>query len=455
MRVNSIEDERRRLLKAMAVSTFAAARPMLATASVDQRDPATGEMPPAGADPLSGKALFRDVEHYAALGEHRTASSADILTSRWIAAELGAAGFDVALKPFELNQYFNETTQLHVGTIEVPAFPHWFPTPTGKTPLQAPLALIGTDSLQGRIAYLAPQDAGPWYRVDVSQWAQRAAASGALALIVPVPHPSGAIYARNAAEPYLKEGVPIPTVVVPAASATLLAEARTRAQEVSLLIDGRIDPQATAFNVIARRNAGTGQRCVVVSTPSSGWFRCAGERGTGVALFLGLARWIAVLHPNDAILFIASSGHELDFMGARLAFKEAPPPEAVSLWLHLGASIAARRWQVDGNHVTPIDKVHESSRLFASPQSLALARQAFANVPDLQLTPSDVLLSSGGGELTHIVQDGYSAAGMAGDHRYFHTPLDLPTVASPELLAPYGRAFSSLITSFVGQKANS
>ncbi|MGH8830818.1 MAG: hypothetical protein ACREXV_06970 [Polaromonas sp.] len=453
--MNPIEDGRRRLLKAMAASTLAAARPALATASIDQRDPATGEIPPAGADPLSGEALFRDVEHYAALGEHRTAGAADLRTSRWIAAELGAAGFDVALKPFKLSQYFNETTQLHVGEVEVPAFPHWFPRPTGKTPVRAPLALIGTDPLQGRIAYLAPQDAGPWYRVDVSQWAQRAAAGGALALIVAVPHPSGGIYARNAAEPYLKDGVPIPTVVVPAASDALLAKARGRGQEVSLLIDGRIDPQATAFNVIASRNAGTGRRWVVVSTPSSGWFRCAGERGTGVALFLGLARWIAASHPHDAILFIASSGHELDFMGARLAFREAPPPEAVSLWLHLGASIGARRWQVDGDRVTPMDKGHESSRLFASPQPLAQARQAFANVPDLHLTPSDMLSSSGGGELTHIVQDGYSAAGMVGDHRYFHTPLDLPTVTSPELLAPYGRAFSLLITSFVGQKASS
>lgn len=442
MGMNSIEAGRRRLLTALAASTLAAARPALAKGNICQ------------CQPLSGEALFRDVERYAALGEHRTAGAADLNTSRWIAAELGAAGFDVSLKPFTLQQYFDESTELHVGNVRVPAFPHWFPKPTGAQPLRAPLARLGTDDLRGRIAYLPPQDAGPWHRLDVSQLAQQAASGGALALIVPVPHPSGAIYARNAAEPYLQAGIPIPTVVVPATGAATLAEALASGQEARLKMDGRIDPQAVACNVVARCNAGSGGRLVVVSTPSSGWFRCAGERGTGVALFLGLARWVAARHPRDGFLFIASSGHELDFMGARLAFKEAPPPEAVALWVHLGASIGARRWQVDGDRIVPLEQVHENNHLFASRMPLAWARQAFADVPDLQLTPAEMLPSSGGGELIHIVQNGYTAAGMIGDHRYFHTPYDLPAVTSPALLEPYGRAFSHLIAPFVGQKEN-
>lgn len=445
--MNPIQTSRRRLLMALTASTLAAGRPVNAMEHIDPPGP--------GSDPLSGETLFHDVERYAALGEHRTAGEGDLRTSRWIAAELGAAGFDVALKPFTLQQYVDESTELHIGSVKVPAFPHWFPKPSGAAPLRAPLARLGADDLRGRIAYLPPQDAGPWHRLDVSQRAQQAASGGALALIVPVPHPSGAIYARNAAEPYLQAGVPIPTVVVPAASATVLAEALASGQEASLKIDGRIDPQAVAYNVVARRNASAGGRLVIVSTPSSGWFRCAGERGTGVALFLGLARWIAAHHPRDGLLFIASSGHELDFMGARLAFKEAPPPEAVSLWLHLGASIGARRWQIEGDRVTPLEKAHENNHLFASRLPLARARQAFADVPDLQLTPTEMLSSSGGGELTHVVQAGYAAVGMAGDHRYFHTPQDLPAVTSPALLEPYGRAFGRLITSFAGPEEKS
>lgn len=226
--MNPIQASRRQLLSHVAASTLAAAAPAFAKHDTGEPEPdpyANEVSPVAGAGPLGGEALFRDVERYAALGEHRTASEGDLRTSRWIAAELGAAGFDVALKPFTLRQYFDEATELHI--------------------------------------------------------------------------------------------------------------------------------------------------------------------------------------------------------------------------------------EVDGDRVTPLEKAHENNRLFACRLPLARARLAFADVPDLQLTPTEMLSLSGGGELTHAVQAGYAAVGMVGDHRYFHTPQDLPAVTSPALLEPYGRAFGRLITSFVNHEEKS
>jgi hypothetical protein len=47
-----------------------------------------------------------------------------------------------------------------------------------------------------------------------------------------------------------------------------------------------------AFNVTARLDRGAA-KTLVISTPRSGWFGCAGERGSGLAAWLLLAQWAA------------------------------------------------------------------------------------------------------------------------------------------------------------------
>jgi hypothetical protein len=81
----------------------------------------------------------------------------------------------------------------------------------------------------------------------------------------------------------------------------------------------------------------------VISTPSSGWFHCAGERGPGIAIWLALARWSSHRESTVRYTFVASSGHEIGEQGMRsFLASQAPRPSEVDIWLHLGASIAAR-----------------------------------------------------------------------------------------------------------------
>ena len=51
---------------------------------------------------------------------------------------------------------------------------------------------------------------------------------------------------------------------------------------------------------------------VIVTTPLTGWFRCAGERGTGIAAALTLAQTLAADHRVE---FVGCGGHELHFRG--------------------------------------------------------------------------------------------------------------------------------------------
>lgn len=397
--------------------------------------------------PLSGGALYRDVLQYSAFGEHRTGTKADHQTSQWLAKELKSLGYEVEQQRFKLNQFFPETTQLVIGKTVIPAFPHWFPMVTAQ-PLVARLAELSDEPtsgqpLSGRIAYLAPERADEWHKLDVSYLTEQAAARGAVALVVAVPHPSASIYARNAAEPYLQNPLPIPTLTVASNAAPQLAKALVEQQLVTFELKGRVDKEAYGVNVLARLNRGGDW--VVISTPTSGWFTATGERAGGVALWLGTARWIARHDNHNSYIFVSNSGHELDMMGSKHTLPQMPASEKVKLWLHFGASIGTRQWQKTEEGFSPL-KEHNRSFLFAHWKQLWAAWRSFSHVPELNILPS-FLLPSDHGELVHFVHAGYPAMGFVADHQYFHTPNDKPGVSSAELLAPYGEGVAKLLRS--------
>ena len=102
-------------------------------------------------------------------------------------------------------------------------------------------------------------------------------------------------------------------------------------------VRGRDDAEAKSSNVVAKLVRG--DKWIVVTTPLSGWFTCAGERGPGVALFLGLARWAAERSGDHSLMFLGNTGHELDQVGAHHTLESnAPSTGDVSMWIHLGAS---------------------------------------------------------------------------------------------------------------------
>ena len=73
----------------------------------------------------------------------------------------------------------------------------------------------------------------------------------------------------------------------------------------------------------------------MLTTPVSGWFNCAGERGCGIAIALILAEKLNA-HCNVDLLL--ASGHELGFAGGyHLAETYDSTASAV---IHLGSSIA-------------------------------------------------------------------------------------------------------------------
>jgi hypothetical protein len=95
-----------------------------------------------------------------------------------------------------------------------------------------------------------------------------------------------------------------------------------RAGTVRVASVARTEPMSTS-NITAD-NSGTGSP-LMITTPLTGWFGCAGERGTGVAVLLDLAArliddhellMVASLIDDHELLIAATGGHELGWFGA-------------------------------------------------------------------------------------------------------------------------------------------
>jgi hypothetical protein len=357
---------------------------------------------------MTGEFLFNDVKAYSALGEHRTAGKVDRDTSAWLARQLEGFGFTSKLLPFRVRQFQFDSASLMVSGRSIPCFPLWLPR--AASPVRAPIA---RGTVKGGVAIVRLPKGGSMtaaHRAVI----QPLIDAGAAAIIGVTPSDSGELVALNStadAEPW-----PVPVLLVgPPEEMNLRG-----ATDVGISIQGREEPRAEAFETVGE--IGMGKKRIVISTPSSGWFHCAGERGPGIAMWLALARWSSHRESNVRYTFVASSGHELGYQGMHSFLTgPAPRPEEVSVWLHLGASIAARgstrRLMTNRKEWLPV-----LSRNFSS--------------AGLQPEVTDAPV----GELAQLAKLGYRCFGIAGGHTLFHSPGDLPVTTSAAMLEPVGQA---------------
>lgn len=175
-------------------------------------------------------------------------------------------------------------------------------------------------------------------------------------------------------------------------------------------------------NVIATLGDGSAGT-LLIGTPTSGWFRCAGERGTGIAIALEVAGVLA--EEGVAITLVATSGHEIGAAGAQHYL--ANNSVSAAAVLHVGASIAVRR-------PAPADRT-PTDRVWLRTTEGALTAGTFPDDWDVQQVIDAGDPSNWLGEAKNWSSLGVPLLSMAGMFPQFHTPDDLPdVVTSPELL---------------------
>ncbi len=400
------------------------------------------------ADPLAGAAMLQDVRSYDALGEHRTGTTTDNATSQWLMRRLREAGASPSLQAFPSPLFVPSQHRIDLAGASIFAFPGWPVAPTPQGGVTAPLALHDAASITGKIAVirLAYRPGGSWAAPGFGDTVMAAVRRNAAAVIVITDGPTGDVIALNAVPS--RFAWPIPVVIAGGRNGDDLVRAAASGATARLVSTGTLTRGASATNVIAHR-PGRG-KTIAVSTPKSGWFHCAGERGTGIALFLGLAGWLT-RHTDADLLFACLSGHELDEIGAAHFLRTgAPAPQQTRVWFHIGANAAMQGLGVENGAVVARPPSGPSRLATVSRDFLPAAQRAFSSQAGY-VSPSPIDTANAVGDLSVFNAAGYETlVGLLGANPLFHTQLDRADVATtPAVLETVAGASRDFLQAFV------
>jgi len=412
---------------------------LLSVAAVGPAAAAGGQV---AANPVELQAML---ERFAGFGAKASGGPGDEACGAWLEGELARMGYATRRQRIDVPFFTVRQATLTSSASQAAVVPQAIVAPTGPQGLTAPLRLASTPGdLAGAIA-LVVLPYRRWVALAEPQIAHAladAVSRGAAGVVVVTTGPTGEAIALNVSTRTPPINRPM-AILAPKAAQPFLAAAAA-GEKATLIVDGE-GGRRPAYNLIGGRDCGASQT-LMISTPRSGWFDCAAERGSGVAVWLWLAGWLARTRADLNIQLLATSGHEYDYLGGeRFLAEAAPPPASTRLWVHIGASAAARDWHELGPNLLPLPSADSQRVLTATADILAPTRRAFQGIDGLEATYlADKIMA--GGELTNVLAAGYrSAIGLYGIHRYFHTPADDLRCVSGELVVPVASAFRTAI----------
>ena len=381
----------------------------------------------------------RVLERYQGFGDKASGGPGDTACGAWLEGELTALGYACTRQAFDVPAYEGEAT-LTACQARATVIPQAIAIPTLNEGVTGRLRTAGG---QDAIALLVlPYARWSTAKGEVERRVQAAIKAGAEAVVLVTTGPTGEACALNA--PVDKPLFDRPVAVLAPKDAGPFLQAAARGETATLRMSGR-SFRRPAFNVTAKLDLGH-TKTLVLSTPRSGWFGCAGERGTGLAVWLSLAAWAAKARLPVDVALVATSGHEYEYAGGERYIAElAPKPDRTALWVHLGANVAARDWHERGPLLAPLPSADPQRFLLASPKFLPAVTAAFAGQPGLEKPyPADPKQAAG--ELGSILAAGYDPAmGIFGSHRFHHTRSDDLRCVSAALIPPVADAFAKVI----------
>lgn len=283
-------------------------------------------------DSVSPELLSEIVREYDAEGWHRTGTETDAASGRWLidrVQSLEVLG-DLLDYPFERIDPTPNTVSAGDFLVEgYPALDSVLPGP--NTVINAPLSF---DDEPGTIRLLRIDQHANEHELDAARKGQN------LAIIAVIEGDADGFTLINAWKYRNPEGLPV--AQMPIRAWTDLEQLARSRSIVSLSIGASRTP-VTIHNVKTKvEGTNPALEPLVVLTPRSGWWQCAGERGGGLAVWLELLRLIAREPLQRDVHFLATTGHELNYLGAHLFLEaDATLARQSAYWLHLGANVGA------------------------------------------------------------------------------------------------------------------
>ena len=343
--------------------------------------------------------LYKIIEEYAALGAHRTGTSVDYATADWFASHLQSRGAKVSHQDYTFD-LFDAHTIVTLDGREILSMPLYYEA----------VGDVKTDKVA--VAEFGDGEHGRGLDGALETMINDAMSQGYEALVIATLGETGNLVAINC-EPVLRNRIPV--MLVPGRYARALNSSAVTVEYSASLKPGH------SSNVIGHWGKHSTEPPFVITTPLSGWFTCAGERGTGLAVALHVAEQLSKHMPFVPLEVIAPSGHELGFYGAYQMIETfSTPPLGV---LHLGSCIAACDGKMQGivhASTTVCDAVKES----LEPLRIRCRQPEYHQNPDCWV-----------GESQCWAKLGMPMLSVAGLSPLFHTPEDIAENATtPELL---------------------
>jgi hypothetical protein len=403
---------RRRLLVSCGVLGLTyAARPLRAALAL-----------PNPEEVAARRRVARVVREYDAQGIHRTATDVDEASAHWLANQLQAAGVEAKLESFPINRVDLDDTFLDIDGRRIGGVPLFDAGLTASEGISGHLGPVGSNAEIG-LFEASPQDG-----TDRPGPLRQALDGSHKAVVIVTRGGRPGLSLINASRFLTPDGVP--ALQVSSVEADWLRE-RVAAGASARLVASATRRPADAFNVVGRiPGRDLAAAPLVVMTPRSGWWTCAGERAGGIAAWLEAARAVAAAKPVRDVHFLASSGHELGQIGldAYLEHRAALVTQA-KIWLHFGANIGAGR-QI---RLQPVD---------AEAQSQGVAALAEQGLVASQIVPPG---TAPGGEAGTIFHRHGRYLSLQGDNPPFHNPADRwPEAVDVNLATRQVLAFATL-----------
>ncbi len=375
---------------------------------------------------FSAEVIAERIRAYEAFGIHRTGWTGDDASAGWMRDLLQAAGAMPTFErfPFRLVEYRRTRLVTPDGTVEgLPLYDAGF-TPAGGG-VTTELVELGTGDPFGNIVITTENDPA-FSQPNAGRSIEDLEEQGAVGLVIVTADPRGAVKVLNATR--LSEPRQLPVLQIGTREARTLASTLLMHAEVTLEIDGdRLESRAR--NVVATLPGTDSEAAPIgITTPRSGWFSCASERGGGIAILLALAGAFAQRPHRRTIEVVATSGHELNFRGME-AYLNAHSGLAgrSHAWLHLGANIGTATGPTNAESTDAAIVEHATSALSASGARFEV-------------------IETRGGEAQNIARAGGRYLSLRGVNDYFHSPNDTFEVAcDAEQVAAAARAALAVI----------
>ena len=368
------------------------------------------------ADSEQERRIARVIEEYDRQGWHRSGTEVDAASARWLADRVTGCGLEPTLEGVPFDRFDPGPAYVQTGGRRVAGVPLFDGGLTGPAGVSGPLGAVGSGAAIG----VTDLGAEPTTRY---RDARRAGEHDAIVAVTPTGPGVALMNAVHFFEPF---GPPV--LQVGSEARPHLAEQARRGAGARVVVSASRQPAETCNVTASIPGRDPGLAPVVVMTPRSGWWHCAGERGGGIACWLEVMRAMAGSGPARGVLFVSTTGHEIGLPGIEAFLRERPAVlTGARLWVHFGANIGATP------HVGPLYAATGDRLLEVAGEALGAAGAAAAEPSDAMVGAESSLMAAKG---AHCV------AMVGGPYDLFHREADRwPGSIDPEGIARCAAAF--------------